>query len=108
MRSHRVIEFQLHAKRHPQRIGYGFNCWHGNHGVSLYRLLRISASVQALPPYPVARAVLTFGTWRFPALPITCNAASATRIIAVAPIGFVLSTPPEGFTGSSPSMLVTP
>jgi hypothetical protein len=57
----------------------------------------------------VARAVRTSGfTWCSPARPITCIAASATRISAVAPIGLVESTPPEGFTGIGPSISEPP
>src|SRR5450756_278688 len=61
-------------------------------------------SDQLHPPKPVARALLTSGTWRSPALPIICQAASPTRISAVAPLGFVDITPPDGLIGNTPSM----
>jgi hypothetical protein len=53
-------------------------------------------------------ALCTPSTWCSPAWPRTCIAASAKRIRPDAPIGFDESTPPDMFTGRSPSSAVAP
>ena len=67
-----------------------------------------NTSDQLQPPKPVARAFFTFGICLSPALPIICQAASATLISAVAPIGLVATTPPYVLMGIMPSMCVAP
>ena len=49
------------------------------------------------------------GTWKSPAVPVSCIAAIACIDTPVAPTGWPFAfSPPEGFTGSSPPIPTRP
>src|SRR2546423_1051573 len=54
----------------------------------------------AIAPYAWPSATWAPSTWCSPALPCTCSAASAKRIMPEAPMGLLESTPPDGLTGN--------